>query len=39
MNIPELNLFVPHAIDMAGACPKELIVDEGHESDEVISVL
>ena len=28
MNTPELNLFVPQEIDMADACPKELIVDE-----------
>ena len=34
MNTPELNTFVPDEIDLADACPKELIVDEGHESDE-----
>ena len=38
MNTPELNPFVPHEIDMADACPKELIVDEGHESDEDIAM-
>ena len=39
MNTPELNPFVPDEIDRADACPKELIVDEGHESYEDIDIL
>ena len=39
MNTPELKPFVFHEIDMANACPKELIVDKGHESDEATNIL
>ena len=39
MNTPELNPFVPDEIDMANACPEELIVDEDNESDEDIDIL
>ena len=38
MNTPELNPFVPDEIDMADACPEELIVDEDQESDEDIDI-
>ena len=36
MNTPELNPFVPDEIDIADACPEELIVYKDHESDEDI---
>ena len=39
MSTPELSPFVPDEIDIANACPKELIVDEDHESDEDIDIL
>ena len=39
MYTPELNPFVPDEFDMADACPKELIVDEDHESDEDFDIL
>ena len=35
----ELNAFFPDEIDMADACPKEHIVDEGHDSDEDFDIL
>ena len=38
MSTPELSPFVPDEIDIANACPKELIVDEDHESDEDIDI-
>ena len=39
MNTTELNPFVPHETDMADTCPKKLVVDEDHESDEDINIL
>ena len=39
MSTTELKPFVLHKIDMADACPKELIVEEGYENDEEINNL
>ena len=39
MNTPELHPFVPNEIDEADTCPKELVIDEDHESDKDSDIL
>ena len=39
VNTHELNPFASGEIELADACPKELIIDEDHESDGYIDFL